>query len=302
MALTSEYSDARDLNLAKFFANGIEENCVLTDAEWDALKDFPGFERDTKRIRRLPVNEMNTVLSQCFGLSLSDMNGVGLEKMVYLESTDCYYLMSSGETVMPQFSLDDFVYNHIVYYTDGSREHRVDFRTVRQENGWYTYHIERHWIIPEDVNALTIAEELITKYNRYKYVGLFCDFELIVEDMSEHLTNAQKQEYYGQQYLIQCCHCAEEVRNHIDTALSISLNRGYPDGDLFTDDQSNLYLIILPTSHDGYRNIRIIRHSDTKIIAAADIYDEDGDFEYSEIFTLENVNGNFMITQIEKEE
>lgn len=150
----------------------------------------------------------------------------------------------------------------------------------------------------EEAQALTLAEALIDSYMWYKAVGVCCDFEQVSQDLSPFLTEDQKKEYFGSQYRLNCCHNAQEVRAHIDNSLSSAvLSRGYPDDLLFTDDQGNLYLIVLPTEYDGYRHITLDECSDDRIIASACIYDEDGCW-CSETFTIERKEDHFAITQI----
>lgn len=152
---------------------------------------------------------------------------------------------------------------------------------------------------PEEAPALKSAEELIYDYMWYKAVGVCCEFEQVSQDLSQFLTEDQKEEYFGFQYRLTCCHSAQEVRAHIDSLLSSAvLSRGYPDDLLFTDDQGNLYLMVLPTEYDGYRHIKLEEYSDDRIIASACIYDEDECWR-RDIFTMVRTGEIFKITQLE---
>lgn len=91
MALSSLYSTPKDLDLRAFFGRGFpEETAELTDEEWAQL-ETAGFDRRADTLR-LPLSEMNGVLNAYFGITLDDTNFVGMEDMVYLENTGCYYL------------------------------------------------------------------------------------------------------------------------------------------------------------------------------------------------------------------
>ena len=150
----------------------------------------------------------------------------------------------------------------------------------------------------EETQALKSAEALISDYMWYKAVGICCDFEPVSQDMSRFLTAEQQAEYTSFQYLLKCCHSAQEVRAHIDSRFDPSLLlRGYPDDKLFTDEQGNLYLIVLPTEYNCYRHITLTEFSDDHIIASACIYDEYGCWR-SETFTMSRVSEDFVITQI----
>ena len=147
--------------------------------------------------------------------------------------------------------------------------------------------------------ALDTAEALIADYRLYNAVGVVCDYELVVQDMSQHLTATQKEAYWDQQYRIKCCDTAADVHAHIDSCLASSLlRRGYPDDILFTDG-SDLYLIIVPTEMYGYTNVGVGQYSDSRIMASAGRFDEDGIYQ-TDIFTIEKTNGQFRITGIKK--
>lgn len=132
--------------------------------------------------------------------------------------------------------------------------------------------------IPDFSLKNPIAEEMITKYTQYKATGIWCDFELVVEDMSQHLTADQKESYYGQQYRLLCCHTADEVVSHIDRHLAKNLWDNDPTDRLFTVGE-DLYLIILPTEYISYGSSYgywVTSANDNFIKAEAYAYDEDG--------------------------
>ena len=89
--------------LKELFYNGFsDESAKPTDAEWEELKDLPGFDINFDLVR-LPVDKMNQVLTQYFGITLEDVNAAGFEGLVYLESTDCYYRMCTDASVVENF-------------------------------------------------------------------------------------------------------------------------------------------------------------------------------------------------------
>lgn len=123
-----------------------------------------------------------------------------------------------------------------------------------------------------------IADEMIPKYTMYKAVGVWCNFELVVEDMSQYLTDAQKESYHGQQYRLLCCHTADEVTAHIDRHLTKDLQDGNPTDRLFTAG-GDLYLMILPTEYVDYGSdygYWVTSVTDSSLEAEAYAYDEDG--------------------------
>lgn len=95
-ALTSEYASPKEMSLLSFFYNGFkDESQKPTDQEWAQLKDRQGFNINYD-LFRLPVDKMNAVLTEYFGITLADMEPEAFSGLVYLESTDCYYCMHTG--------------------------------------------------------------------------------------------------------------------------------------------------------------------------------------------------------------
>lgn len=148
-----------------------------------------------------------------------------------------------------------------------------------------------------DYLDLQTANQLIRNYTWYLAAGICCEFELVSGDMSAYLSDLQKQSYYQQQYRILCCHSAEDVQAHINRTMSCDLLvRGYPDSQLFTDDQGSLYLTIVPTGYVAYRDVAVAKSGDC-LYAKAGAYAEDGWFA-DVYFTIETQNGAQIITQV----
>ena len=102
-ALTSQYADPTYVNLKELFYNGFsDESAKPADAEWEELKDIPGFDSNFDLVR-LPVDKINQVLTQYFGITLEGVDAAGFEGLVYLESTDCYYRMCTDTSVVENF-------------------------------------------------------------------------------------------------------------------------------------------------------------------------------------------------------
>lgn len=152
--------------------------------------------------------------------------------------------------------------------------------------------------------------EPIGRYEWYRAVGVCCDFEYVYEDMSQHLTEEQKEDYYDTQYRLTCCSTPEEVRAHIQRYLGEEVIDRWPDEDLFTDDLGQLYLIVLPTGRITYREVvpaGMIAHQDLeqvikdegKLVVHAGAYDESG-YLRTMAFTIEQQADRYRLTKAER--
>lgn len=92
MALTITYDSPEELDLYRFFYNGFDGEHTMTDEEWEALKDVNGFDEHFDFFR-LPVEKMDEVLMEYFGITVDDVQATKTDGMAYLASTDCYYTM-----------------------------------------------------------------------------------------------------------------------------------------------------------------------------------------------------------------
>ena len=116
-----------------------------------------------------------------------------------------------------------------------------------------------------------IAKEAIAIYHTYCTIGVCCEMERPEEkkDMSQYLTAEQKEEYHNNQYRITCCKTVEEVHNHIDRHIGKDMQHDNTDKNLFTDDEGNLYIMVLPTSYDNYRHYEVLSETKDEIICRA---------------------------------
>lgn len=150
--------------------------------------------------------------------------------------------------------------------------------------------------------AQLIAEDAITLYRTYCTIGVCCDMEQPEEreDMSQYLTEAQKEDYYNCQYRITCCKTEEEVLNHIDRHIGKEMQHDHTEENLFTDDEGNLYIMVLPTSYDSYRHYEVISQTKDQIICRACNYFEP-ECDDSDIFTLKSSKKGYRVTKVERD-
>lgn len=106
LALFQAYQDPLDANLYKLFYNGFRDESPITDEEKQAL--FTQSWEGELSITRCPVEKMNGVLQEIFGLSLSDYDQAALEKFTYLESTDSYYLFHNDAAGLSEFKAEGY--------------------------------------------------------------------------------------------------------------------------------------------------------------------------------------------------
>ena len=157
--------------------------------------------------------------------------------------------------------------------------------------------------------AELIAKEVILgEYFTYIVYGVCCDFgpNLGYVDMSQYLTEEQKEDYWDYQIPLTCCKTAEEVQAHIDRYVGkdaqLLAELGYPKDKLFTDDEGQLYLIVTPTEHDGRWHFEVLSQTKDTIVARACWRDEDSCW-LSEIYTLKSTDNGYIVanTEIDQE-
>ena len=89
--LASDFTAPEDADIRKIFCDqDSDEDHPLTDAEKEFLgkQEVIALQLDVVRISE---EKMSAVLSELLGLTLSEMSGKGLDRMVYFKDTGCYY-------------------------------------------------------------------------------------------------------------------------------------------------------------------------------------------------------------------
>ena len=130
-ALTSLYDTSADVDLFMLFYNGFkDESHTPTELELELLEGKLGQYWKEMDLIRLPVEKMDSVLMELFGITLEQTNGVGLDKLFYLEETDCYYHCVTGmhyadvtvvyvvslineDSILVQYSADHYGYRRV---------------------------------------------------------------------------------------------------------------------------------------------------------------------------------------------
>lgn len=109
-ALTSEYTTPEKLVLSQFFLNAFsEDGNEVTDSERAQLKAIYGSDViDFLDITRLPVDSMNQVLQEYFGVTLDEIDVASDKDLHHLESTDCYYIIGGGASAFKGFQALSF--------------------------------------------------------------------------------------------------------------------------------------------------------------------------------------------------
>lgn len=76
-----------------FFDQDLDENWELTAEEESFLRQqgLDHWFHEEVPVKRVSAEKVNTVLEQCFGLTLEETDLVGMDSFVYFADTDCYY-------------------------------------------------------------------------------------------------------------------------------------------------------------------------------------------------------------------
>ena len=99
---SGEFYGVENIDLYLFFQRGIPLGAAAQQADADEHAYYVsvtnyGEEYD---IFRLPVSEMDKITREYLKLPLAELKGVGLDRFVYWEKTDCYYFTPAGANAM----------------------------------------------------------------------------------------------------------------------------------------------------------------------------------------------------------
>ena len=160
MALVCQYVSPEQIDLWQLFYNGFkDESRKPTDAELAELQALPDFEMGYELIR-LPVDKMNQVLTDIFGITLEDVDAAAFEHLGYLESTNCYFLRHTDA-----MSLHDFNALSVETLEDGT------IRMLYEGGSWDNLiyeailmpHGDGYWVLSNvAVAAIQLDKELAT--------------------------------------------------------------------------------------------------------------------------------------------
>ncbi len=145
--------------------------------------------------------------------------------------------------------------------------------------------------------AKSIASKLIGAFETYSFLGIFCDVEYVEGDMSQYLTEAQRENYFNMQYKIKCCHSVAEVKAHFARSVDPSILPAFDSSDLFVGENNVVYSTVVPTGALMLDDLKIDGFNDTKIFASIKEYELGMEYmgTYQFVFTKDP---EFKITKI----
>ncbi len=98
---SGEFYGVENIDLYLFFQRGIPLGAAQqADADERAYYVSVTNYGETFDIFCLPVSEMDKITREYLKLPLAELKGVGLDKFVYWEKTDCYYFKPAGTNVL----------------------------------------------------------------------------------------------------------------------------------------------------------------------------------------------------------
>lgn len=207
MLLSTEFTAPEKANLRRlFYDQDLDEAGELTEAEkkFLATQSQIALELDVVRVSKKKVED---ILQSHLGLTLGEMEGVGLDRMAYFGDTGCYY-SSHGDVGVSIFEVLGGTWKEDgtaeVYYSNGIRDMII---TLRKEDQRYLVVSNvpmLHTFSREDIEAFTKVftqtEGTVNYYNRFlgmtvEYpisVDLYQLFCTPVSEDAEPLTDAEK--------------------------------------------------------------------------------------------------------------
>lgn len=141
IAMTIEFASPEEIDLSMFFENGFVDLRQLTEEEQTWLEE-QGYS-SSRDMYALPASRMNEILTQYFGLTIEETNGVGLNSLPYNAELDRYYTDPGGVRFMANFEITDgYAYeNGLVrlYYINNFGDEYVFTMQSNSNEGGYGY-------------------------------------------------------------------------------------------------------------------------------------------------------------------
>lgn len=99
---SGEFYGVENIDLYLFFQRGIPLGAAAQQADADEHAYYVSVTNygEDYDIFRLPVSEMDKITREYLKLPLAELKGVGLDRFVYWEKTDCYYFKPAGTNVL----------------------------------------------------------------------------------------------------------------------------------------------------------------------------------------------------------
>ena len=202
-ALLSEFSTPADVNLYNLFAYGFKnESKFPTQQEIDLMGSW--IWDDRTELRRLPVDKMNAALTEVFGITLDQTNLVGLDRLWYIEETDCYYgyLYSGDYAVVDVRKVEEQDDGTLkVYYRRGRGTYQDMIVTLKPAGESYQIlsNVYANPMVGEMQNLLDVFtnkpfynDALVSTYETPADVDLFYLFYNGFEDESQTATKQEE--------------------------------------------------------------------------------------------------------------
>ena len=99
---SGEFYGVENIDLYLFFQRGIPLGAAAQQADADEHAYYVSVTNygEDYDIFRLPVSEMDKITREYLKLPLAELKGIGLDRFVYWEKTDCYYFKPAGTNVL----------------------------------------------------------------------------------------------------------------------------------------------------------------------------------------------------------
>ena len=103
---SGEFYGVENIDLYLFFQRGIPLGAAAQQDDADEHAYYVSVTNygEDYDIFRLPVSEMDKITREYLKLPLAELKGIGLDRFVYWEKTDCYYFKPAGTNVLPEIT------------------------------------------------------------------------------------------------------------------------------------------------------------------------------------------------------
>ncbi len=151
-------------------------------------------------------------------------------------------------------------------------------------------------------SSLSVATDLIKRYEDLSNLGIVCDYEKLANGSREYeeadslISEDQRMVIGSAIYKCTCCKTIDEAKAHRNRIMGESII--FPMTDLYLTNSNGLYILSGAMGFSSYTNVKVESFNENEIIATADELDSGDNYYRTQKFQIEINDGEGKITSV----